>query len=473
MARREGRWLRHGVLIGLAALTAGCATFSTDGGFGQTQQVVKQATGHDAVWPQDEAAVADARARVEQLLAAPLTADTAVQVALLANPGLQASYAELRLAEADRVQAGRLPNPLFAFLNSWSGDEFKIERVLGIDVMALLTMRTRTAIGTQRFEAAKLQAAADTVAVAFEARRAFLDAASAEETARYAAQVVDSAEAGRDLAREMAGTGNWSRLALDREQLFYAESVLQLARARQQVLSAREALARALGLWGQQAAVQLPDRLPDLPDVPAEMPDLEQRAMDQRLDVRTAMLALDATARTLGLTKATRLVNVFELGPAQTREGGGPLLTGYELSLDIPIFDWGGARVKRAQAIYTQQMMQLRETAIAARSEVREAYLAYRTAYDVAKHYRDEIVPLRKRISDEQLLRYNGMLISVFELLADARDQVASVNGYLDALQQFWVASANLQEAMVGPVGRAPQRATVAGGEPTTRRAGH
>lgn len=80
---------------------------------------------------------------------------------------------------------------------------------------------------------------------------------------------------------------------------------------------------------------------------------------------------------------------------------------------------------------------------------------------------------MRKRISDEQLLRYNGMLISVFELLADARDQVASVNGYLDALQQFWVASANLQEAMVGRVGRSPLRAALAGGDATARRAGH
>ena len=65
------------------------------------------------------------------------------------------------------------------------------------------------------------------------------------------------------------------------------------------------------------------------------------------------------------------------------------------------------------------------EVAVNARSEVREAYSAYRTAYDLARHYRDEVVPLRKRISDENLLRYNGMLIGVFELLADAREQVA------------------------------------------------
>jgi len=196
------------------------------------------------------------------------------------------------------------------------------------------------------------------------------------------------------------------------------------------------------------------------------MQDLEQRAIAQRLDIRLATLELDATARALGLTKATRLVNVLEAGPAQTREGGGPMLNGYELSLDVPVFDWGSARVKRAQAIYTQRMMRVRETAITARSQVREAYIAYRTAYDIARHYRDEIVPLRKRISDEQLLRYNGMLISVFDLLADSRDQVASVNGYIDALRQFWVASANLQQAMVGSIDEAASQGPTPGGTP-------
>jgi outer membrane protein TolC len=90
------------------------------------------------------------------------------------------------------------------------------------------------------------------------------------------------------------------------------------------------------------------------------------------------------------------------------------------------------------------------DLAVQARSEVREAYSAYRTAFDLTRHYRDEIVPLRKRISEENLLRYNGMLISVFELLADARQQIASVNAYIDALRDFWVAESNLQMAMTG-----------------------
>ena len=92
-------------------------------------------------------------------------------------------------------------------------------------------------------------------------------------------------------------------------------------------------------------------------------------------------------------------------------------------------------------------------TAINARSEAREAYQAYRTTYDVAKHYQNEIVPLRKKISDEQMLRYNGMLISVFELIADAREQVMSVNGYIEALRDYWIAETDLQGALSGPGG--------------------
>ena len=92
-----------------------------------------------------------------------------------------------------------------------------------------------------------------------------------------------------------------------------------------------------------------------------------------------------------------------------------------------------------------------------ARSEVREAYSAYRTAYELARHYRDEIVPLKKRISDENLLAYNGMLLGVFDLLADSRDQVTSVTGYVEALRDYWVAESRLQTALTGgPAAPAP-----------------
>ena len=135
-----------------------------------------------------------------------------------------------------------------------------------------------------------------------------------------------------------------------------------------------------------------------------------------------------------------------------------PRQTGYELEFEIPLFDFGEARVAKAEAIYLQAVARAARTVVDARSEVRETYAAYRTTYDLARHYNEQAVPLARRIADEQLLRYNGMLISVFDLLADARAQIATVNASIEALRDFWVADSMLQMALTGgPVSAAPR----------------
>jgi outer membrane protein TolC len=220
-----------------------------------------------------------------------------------------------------------------------------------------------------------LQATADVrLKVATDARRAYIDAVAADQAANYAKQVQDSAGAGAELAERMRRAGNFSKLDAAREQAFYAESVVQAAKAHQRAVAAREKLTRTMGLSGAEATYKLPDRLPDLPKERPNLKKLEAFAMQSRLA----------------------------------------------------------------------------QTAIDARSEVRESYSAYVTSYDVAKRYRDEIVPLRKTISDELLLRYNGMLASTFELLADSREQMGAVNGYIDSLKDYWLADTDLRMAVGG-----------------------
>jgi outer membrane protein TolC len=192
--------------------------------------------------------------------------------------------------------------------------------------------------------------------------------------------------------------------------------------------------------------------------------------MRQRLDVQVATRDVAATASALGLTQATAIINVFDAGYANKSTTGQPRENGYEISLELPIFDWGSARRARAQATYMLAVHRTADTAIRARSEVRQAYSAYRTTYDVAKHYRDEVVPLRKQISDEVLLRYNGMLASVFELLSDARDQVASVNSAIEAQRDFWIAETELQASINGGGGTVSQTMATA---PNSSAAGH
>jgi outer membrane protein TolC len=302
-----------------------------------------------------------------------------------------------------------------------------------------------------RFAAAKSRAASEGLRVALETRKAWFTAVSASESARYAEQVKEAAEASAELARRMAAVGNWPKLNLAREQAFYAEATVQLARARQAEASARERLARLMGLWGDDLAFQLPERLPELPQAPREFgTDLEAQALAQRLDVQAARRDTEALARSLGLTKATRFVSLLEFGLINNSETGQENQRGWEVEIGIPIFDFGTARTARAERLYMQSVNRVAEAAIQARSEVRDAYAAYRTNFDVARHYRDEIVPLRKRISEEMVLRYNGMLASVFELLADSREQVAAVNAYIETLRDFWMAESDFQMALTG-----------------------
>jgi outer membrane protein TolC len=353
------------------------------------------------------------------------------------------------------VQAGRLPNPHFAMMRTSLLENgvrhYSIEQVLTINVFALITMPQVLKVERRRFEQAQRMVTLDMLRIASDTRKTYYSALAAEEAVRYARQVNEVAQVGADLARRMQQVGNFNKLQQAREQGFYADATLNLARAEHARVVARERLTRLLGLWGQQTQFELPERLPDLPK-PIELPDVEQTALAQRIDLQMVRLETEALASNLGLTRATRFLNVLEAGPAREREGpsGSPWAKGYEISFEIPLFDFGTSKVARAEAIYMQAVNRAADAAINARSEVREAYLGYRTNYDIARQYRDEIVPLRRRIADENLLRYNGMLIGVFELLADARSQIVSVNASIEALRDFWIAQADLEMALIG-----------------------
>jgi len=449
--------------LALALMLGGCATFSPDGGKDDVRKLAEERVGATVDVAVAAADPAGARARIDALLRQPLEMNGAVEIALLNNPGLRAKLDELGLAEVDLVQAGRLRNPVFAYSNKRNAGVTQIERTLLVNIASVVLMPLALDIEQRRFAQAKLAAAADIVAMAAATRQAYVRAVAAQEMSLYAAQVRLSAEASSELARRMQQVGNWSRLAQLREQAFYAEATAQLARAQQAAVAEREQLTRLLGLSGADASYALPARLPDPPASPFEPGDAQRTAMDRRLDVQIAKLDAESLASALGLTRTTRFVNVLEVGYTNESETGESRKNGYEIELELPLFDWGETRVARAEIRYRQALARTAEVAVNAQSEVREAYAAYRTTYDLAKHYRDEIVPLRQRIAEENLLRYNGMLISIFELLADAREQSSSVIAAIAATRDFWLADTTLQLVLTG---RSPGGARTASADP-------
>jgi outer membrane protein TolC len=447
---------RAAVAGGFVLLLGGCATFSDDGRFGPVADTAKKYTGQELRWARNPDELESIERRVAELLSQPLTADSAVQIALLNNRGLQATYQELGIAEAELVQASRLPNPGFSFARLKRGHEVEYERTFSFDLGHLIALPLAAEMEGRRFEAIQRSVAMEMLQTASEARKAFYSAVAADQSVRYMLDVKETSDAGAELARRLAQAGNINKLQQAREHGFFSEAALNLARAQQVRTAARERLARALGLWGEQLNYRLPQRLPDLPNEPADQPDIEQIAMAQRLDVQSARLHLESTAKHLGLSKVTRFINVLEVGYEYNTSNEEPKQTGWEVAVEIPLFDFGTTRVARAEAVYMQWVHRAAKVAVDARSEVREAYDRYRSAYDIARHYRDDIVPTAKRISDESLLRYNGMLIGVFDLLADARAQIGAVASSIEALREFWVARADLDMALIGRPSIAP-----------------
>ena len=435
-------------LVALASL-AGCATLAPDGGVDRVSELARERDVPVAVTRLD-ADDAGVQRRIDALLAEPLTADAAVEIAIRRNAGFRARVAQLAVADAERVQAGRLANPSFSFSDKRSPEVRSIERALTLNVLAIVTLPLNQKLATRRFEEAQLRLGGEAVALAAETRRAWVRAVAANEQLAYFEQANEAASTASELARRMREVGNFSQLQRLREQAFAAETAAALARARNNHQAERERLTRLLGLWGGEAAFRLPARLPELPASIETPLDAERTAMERRVDVLAAKRAAEATADAFELTRVTRFVNVLHAGYVNESERGEPRADGYEVEVELPLFDFGDARAKRAEAAYLAALERARETAVNARSDVRERHAAYVTAFDLARHYRDQVVPLRKAIADEMLLRYNGMLIGVFELLADAREQVMSVNQAIEASRDFWIAKSHFQQALVG-----------------------
>ncbi len=443
--------------LATALVLAGCASVSPDGLRGDVAALTQDRTGGTtaALLAADPTARAAAQQSIEGWLAQPLTQDAAVRIALLNNPGLQARLAALGVADAERVQAISLPNPHLTLGRFTNSQEREIERTLAFGLMDLITLPWRTQRQAERLQIATLQAAQDVVLLAADTRRAWLRAVAAEQVAATQGRMVEAAEAGAELARRMVQVGNWSRLQQAREQATLQEATRQHARARLAAATAREELHRRMGLWGVQTQYQLAAQLPPVPASALPADGIEATALRQRLDVQAARRQLDTQAVRQGWSRAGAVFG--DIGLAYSRNttterdsGHREITRGWELELPLPLFDWGGAARTRAQAEVEQSAAQLQDTAVRARSEVRAAWLTYRTALDLARQQHSEVVPLRQFIRDETTLRYNGMLASVWDLLAEARNSTQAVANAIEAQRDFWLAETDLQLALTG-----------------------
>ena len=438
----------------LAVLLAGCASFSPDAGMDGVNGIVAPALRQETAKVHSDDEVADANARVWGLLKSRLSVEAAVRVALLNNKGLQAAYNELGIAEALMLEASLPPNPKFSVSGISTPVELDVEARIVADILTLATLPARAEIAVDRFREAQLRAAAETLRVATETRRSFYGAVAALQVVHSLTLAESAADTGAKLAKELDDTGAMNKLDLARENTFHADVVTEMTAARQRASGARERLIRALGLLDNVSALKIPQSLPALPSKRRALAAVETEALRRRVDLQIARIETDALAKSYGLTKATRFISLLDVaGVSRTqRDPGGPHGTGggAEVEFQVPIFDFGEVRLRQAEEAYMAAVNRLTAKAVEVRSQAREAYQAYRSSYEIANHYRTDVLPLRQTISEETMLRYGAMQIDVFSLLAEARQRITANIAAIEAQKNFWLASADLDAALIG-----------------------
>ncbi len=456
-ARNPQQFIALGLLT---ALLSGCATLSPDGGMATVSSRVAADLDYRPLKIESEADASIARARVAAVLRKSVTADSAVQIALLNNRGLQAEYNALGISEASFVEASLPPVPTFSIERITAPGSLEIERRLIASLLSLFTLQKRREIAEKQIQAAQYRAIEATFRLSAEVRRAYYRAVAARQTAAFLERARVTAEVAADLSRKLGETGAATKLTQARAGAFYAEVSTQVARARLEERGSRERLTRLTGLWGGDINYKLPSQLPNLPGKLRSSEQLEAEAIRKRVDLIAARLELDVTAKSLGLTEQTRLVSVLDLAGLanyeRVKEEGVTERShpvGFELEIQIPIWDFGKTKTRRARETYMQAVNRLVEMAVNARSEVRESYTAYRGTYDISRQYRNQVLPLRTIIDEQALLEYNGMLIDVFDLLTTSRESINSNVAAIEAKRDFFLASVDFQTTIIGGFG--------------------
>lgn len=441
----------------LASSLFACAGVSKSRGHREVAEIVRERTGSATSWehgtPEDDRVAA----RVAELLMNGLDRRRAVEVALVNNPSLQATYEELGVSQADMVQAGLLSNPTLGgsagFPLDGEGGRVEYEASITQNFLDLFILPLRKRVAREQFTADTLRVAHEALEVAAEVGKAIAELQAQTQVAELAHTALQAARVAAELAERQHRAGNITDLALSTEQAGYQQAQLDAAREDLELLERREDVNRLLGLWGPQTHWELAEKLPELPPEDAPLEHLEAAAIRQRLDVDAARKQALLMANAVSLARTSRLFGVIEVGVHVHQDPDGPRLFGPTLSLELPIFDRRQALIARLEALRRQADRRLAALSIEARSAVRIARVRLLSARKVVEHYRDVLLPTRQAVVDHASLQYNGMQIGLYELLAAKKEQIDARHGYVSAVRDYWVARAELERVTGGRIG--------------------
>lgn len=453
------------LVTAFALFLGGCGQIAPGAGFSGVERLAFERTGKHVRWdqgtPDDEAA----RKLVERMLSGEMSVEDSVQVALLNNRGLQATFGRIGVAQADLVQAGLLRNPLLNVETRFSsiGSGFHLDLVG--DLLSVFLVPLKKRLAESAFEASKLEVAGEVLRVASETKKAFYEVQASEQALELRRTVAETTAASYDLSRRLHEAGNITSLDMSNERALYEQAKLDLAEAESLVLTNREQLNMMMGAWGHGTGWTLAPRLPELPAEDLPMEDVEKRAISSSLDLAAVKQRILTDAAALGLARPGLLLQDGSFGPNAEKEPGGGWGVGPEFSIPLPLFDQGQAALALAWATLRKNREEYAALAVEIRSRTRTARNRMLVARNRAHHYRTTIIPLRERIVEETQVQYNGMLVGAFQLLTSKEQEINAGGRYIESLRDYWVARTELEEILGGKL-PGPEMAAVTRASP-------
>jgi cobalt-zinc-cadmium efflux system outer membrane protein len=439
------------VFFVIAALTTGLAPAQSE-----LERTIRERTGKQIEWRKDPAMDDQIAHHIHALVHRPLTADSAVQVALLNNRELQATFEEIGIANADLIEAGLLKNPTFAMSARFPDrppSATRVEMSIAEDFFDLLLIPLRKKVAASELARTKLRVGDEILKLAAEVKTAFYEMQAQQQTLERLVAINETEAAALELSIRQHEAGNIPDLDLANQQATYSQMKLEANQVATAIRSSREKLNRLMGLWGDDTDWKILGELAAVPTHDFSQRGLESIAMNQRLDLAAAKTEVLALAQSLGLSKTYRYVGAIEFGVDSERETDRQRVTGPTLKLELPIFNRGQGRIARLEAQLRQAERRVEADAIAIRADVREARDRLIAKRDLAIYYRDNLLPERHRILDLTLAGYNSMLKSPYDLLLAKQNELSAEKGFIDAWRDYWIARADLERAVGGRLG--------------------
>lgn len=414
--------------------------------------IVENKIDKEVRWNQECNADEQVHCAVQGLFQQPLTIDSAVQIALLNNPEIQAIFEEIGIAQADLVEAGLFQNPVFdAYIRFPDHHSLQLNTALSVtqSFLDIFLIPLRKKIAAVELEQSYLQVAHAVLKLSFDVQETFYNLQTEQTKQNLLISLTEATEAANQLAVAQREQGNINDLELQSRMNEYLESKIAIAQSQVELIRLRERMNRLLGLSSSEVCWQITDDLPELPEeeIPAEC--LESVALSQRLDLEVARWEVEKIARMLGLKQWWAYTNIAA-GISTEHEAEGFQETGPAFAGAIPIFNYGQADRARLYSMYRQSQERQKALEIEVLSEVRSARDQLFVNRNLVVTYQKELLPLQTQIVSMSQRFYNTMALSVYKLLDAKRQELQMEINYKHNLRNYWISRVELDRALGG-----------------------